>query len=149
MPKWAGLEYIDDCSALLEYFFRPPDNVRSRGDYHCLDGSIQALDGPSSEAYDNDYLWQPLARLMERLPGLVDVVYACRSQIPPCLLQALHTHLPACRLHHYTFYLRSLNVKGKAPDPHELALVTSPCLHSLHLDTATERSLTKLAWSTP
>jgi hypothetical protein len=133
VPRWAGLEYIDDCSALMDYFFRQQDNVRSRGDYHCLDNSIEALDESSSEAYDNDHLWQPLARLMERLPGLVDVVYTHRSQIPPCLLQALHTHLPACRLHHYTFYLRSLNDKGTVPDPHELSLVTSPCLHSLHL----------------
>jgi len=78
--RWAGLEYIDDCSALMDYFFRQQDNVRSRGDYCCLDDSIQAQDGSSSEAYNNDHLWQPLARLIERLPGLVDYLNESRGR---------------------------------------------------------------------
>ncbi|KAK3375703.1 hypothetical protein B0T24DRAFT_718243 [Lasiosphaeria ovina] len=81
-------------------------------------------------AYDMDYAWLPLARLIRRLPALADLVYQCPSQFPPCLLQALHEKdALRCRLHHRTFLLRSLN--EPVPDPHELALCQSPCLYSI------------------
>ncbi|RKU46595.1 hypothetical protein DL546_006004 [Coniochaeta pulveracea] len=90
-------------------------------------------------AYDADTLWTPLAELLLLLPGLTNLVYGCPSQFPPCLLRALHdkarSHRP--RLHLHTFELRMLEDGSAAsdgiPDPHELALITSPCLDSVWL----------------
>lgn len=92
-------------------------------------------DGPSTDGeshnvvYDEDEAWTPLADLVRQLPALSDLIYTCPSQFSPCLLQALHQHRPNCRLHMRTFSLRSLN--QPAPDAHELALATSPCLYSV------------------
>ncbi|KAL2015456.1 hypothetical protein VTK56DRAFT_5400 [Thermocarpiscus australiensis] len=73
--------------------------------------------------------WQPLARLVQILQGLGDVLYSGPSQVPPCLLQALLQCQPRCRLHVFTFTLRSLHLSE--PDPDKLALVTAPCLYSI------------------
>ncbi|RKU44151.1 hypothetical protein DL546_005389 [Coniochaeta pulveracea] len=48
---------------------------------------------------------------------------------PLCLLQSLVQYNPHCRLHHFTFQLRTLH--HPVIDPHELALVTAPCLYSI------------------
>ncbi|KAK3296407.1 uncharacterized protein B0H64DRAFT_169614 [Chaetomium fimeti] len=73
--------------------------------------------------------WQQLARLLQMLQGLGDLLYAGESQVPPCLLQALLQFRPRCRLHVFTFTLRSLLLPET--DPNELALVTAPCLYSI------------------
>lgn len=88
------------------------------------------------EAYDMDEEWEPMAQLFDRLPGLREVVYKCPVQFPPCLLQALHDKMPQItpRLHLRAFKLRMMNDTITAwtdPDPHEMALLKSPCLDSL------------------
>lgn len=132
VPRWAPLEHINNDSVLLDFFdqrlVRSVD--RPNGDSYV---GLAPLDMLVAQTYENDSLWWPLARLLKHLPGLVDFIYACPPQLPPCLLQTLHKHLPACRLHHYTFFLRCLNGNLTNPDPHELALVTSPCLYSIHV----------------
>ncbi|KAH8595443.1 hypothetical protein B0O99DRAFT_709868 [Bisporella sp. PMI_857] len=55
-----------------------------------------------------------------------DVAWA---PFPPSLLDALHKHHPQCKLYHFTFRLRSL--RSETPDPHEMAIATSPCLYSV------------------
>jgi hypothetical protein len=82
-------------------------------------------DGPDESSRS----WSPLISLISSLQYLTDLIYACDNQVPPCLLQALHRHHPACRLAIRTFRFRSL--RASITDPNELALVTSPCLHSL------------------
>ena len=82
-------------------------------------------DGPDESSRS----WSPLVSLISSLQRLTDLIYACENQVPPCLLQALHRHHPACRLSIRTFRFRSL--RESITDPNELALVTSPCLHSL------------------
>lgn len=84
---------------------------------------------PFSEGSIADDEWQLVAALVAQLPGLADVFYACPGQLPPCLLQALHEHVPRCRLHHYSFQLRAL--ERDIADAHELALATSRCLYSV------------------
>lgn len=88
---------------------------------------------PSQEsfraAYENDGAWRPLALLIAGLPNLADLVYRCRDQLSPCLLQALEVHQPNCRLHMKTFGIRCLHEDH--PDPHEFAIAKSPCLHSV------------------
>jgi hypothetical protein len=108
-------------------------------DYSDFTWNARADRTPVHAAYDTDTSWAPLAELVRLLPGLKDLVYECPGQFPPCLLQALHdktrSHRP--RLHLRTFELRMLengSVAGAAiTDPHELALIASPCLHSVWL----------------
>lgn len=82
--------------------------------------------------------WEVVVGLMKQMRGLADIFYACPMQFPPRLLQTLHEHIPRCRLHHYTFSLRTLY--RESLDPNEMALVTSPCLHSIGgLDASNDR----------
>jgi hypothetical protein len=74
-----------------------------------------------------DLAWYPVVNLLETIPHLQDVVYDCKTQFPPCLLAALHTRHPHCRLHHLSFRFRAL--AWGVPRPHEMALATSPCLY--------------------
>lgn len=78
---------------------------------------------------ESSHAWSPVVSLISSLSHLMDLIYECKNQFPPCLLQALHRHHPACRLDIRTFRFRSLRKPNT--DPNELALVTSPCLHSL------------------
>ncbi|KAJ5678992.1 hypothetical protein N7462_007236 [Penicillium macrosclerotiorum] len=82
--------------------------------------------------YDND-TWLPLVSLIEKLPKLEDLVYLCKEQFPPCLLDALHEKNPQCRLRLHSLLLRSLN--AIQTDPYEFKLVTSPSLYSVVLKT--------------
>lgn len=82
---------------------------------------------------EQDAAWIPVANLIKTLPNLTKLVYNCHNQFPPSLLNALHSHRPQCRLYHHTFRLRSLRSKFDRPDPHELAVATSPCLYSVKL----------------
>lgn len=84
--------------------------------------------------HEQDAAWTPIANLIKTLPRLTRLVYDCRNQFPPCLLDALHSHHPQCRLYHHTFRLRSLRSKfDRVIDPHELAVATSPCLYRVKL----------------
>ena len=71
----------------------------------------------------------PLARLVQLLPRLHDVLYSGLPQLPPGLLPALLRYQPRCRLHVFTLAPRSLHLTNTDPD--ELALVTAPCLYGL------------------
>lgn len=90
---------------------------------------VLSRDEPTKATPDEDAAWAPVVRLIEILPHLTKLVYNCRNQFPPSLLDALHQHQPQCRLYHLTFRLGSL--VSEAIDPHELAIATSPCLHSV------------------
>ncbi|KAK0666623.1 hypothetical protein QBC41DRAFT_230201 [Cercophora samala] len=117
------------------------NNARLHGipDYSKLDWRrVPISNTPASEAYDMDEPWDPMAKLISRLPGLREVIYQCPVQFPPCLLQALHNKMPQTipRLHLRTFELRVLNDTTTADtdlDPHELALITSPCVRRIWL----------------
>ncbi|KAL1852475.1 hypothetical protein Daus18300_012156 [Diaporthe australafricana] len=94
--------------------------------------------GPVEVTAEEDAAWAPFIRLVKALPRLTKLVYDCRNQFPPTLLAALHIYHPRCRLHHLTFRLRSLLQQD--PDPHEMALATSPCLHRVKLHCAWRNS---------
>ncbi|KAJ4412493.1 hypothetical protein N0V82_008762 [Gnomoniopsis sp. IMI 355080] len=79
---------------------------------------------------EEDMAWIPVVNLIKRLPGLTTLVYDCRNQFPPSLLDAVHEH-PFCKLKHLTFRLRSL--LRDVPDPYEMALATSPALYSVRV----------------
>lgn len=96
-----------------------------------LDTSLGDRD-PSVTPEENA-AWIPVANLIKTLPNLTKLVYNCDNQFPPSLLNVLHSHHPQCRLYHHTFRLRSLRSKFDRPDPHELAVATSPCLYSVKL----------------
>ncbi|KAK4203621.1 hypothetical protein QBC40DRAFT_274637 [Triangularia verruculosa] len=89
-------------------------------------------------AYDEDATWSPLADLLGQLPALVDLIYECPTQFPRCLLKALETKTQnQTRLHIRTFKLRMLegpsSTQTIARDSYELALIKSPCIHSIWL----------------
>jgi hypothetical protein len=73
--------------------------------------------------------WEPVVQLVKTLPYLTKLVYNCSNQLPPRLLDALHKYQPQCKLHHLTFQLRSL--QSTTIHPHEMAIITSPCLYSI------------------
>lgn len=76
-----------------------------------------------------DFAWTPIVALLQRCPALSDLIYELEYQLPPCVLDSIHQYHPHCRLHLRTFCVRSL--MGNNPDKHELALASSPCLHSI------------------
>ncbi|KAH7397986.1 hypothetical protein BKA64DRAFT_745528 [Cadophora sp. MPI-SDFR-AT-0126] len=87
-------------------------------------------DGEAHRILDEDHAWLPLARLITLLPALREIVFACKNQFSPCLLEALHqTHSSRCRLHLETFCLGSHN----RPDLQvfEYRLITSPHLEGI------------------
>src|ERR1700710_943791 len=69
---------------------------------------------------EEDVAWAPVVQLVKILPHLTKLVYDCRNQFPPSLLDALHKHQPQCKLYHLTFRLRSL--RSETLDPHEKAI---------------------------
>ncbi|KUI61315.1 hypothetical protein VP1G_08510 [Cytospora mali] len=83
--------------------------------------------GPVEVTAEEDRAWAPVVHFVRALPHLTTLVYDCRNQFPPSLLDVLHSRHPQCRLHHLTFRLRSL--RWDTPDRHEMAIATSPCLH--------------------
>lgn len=80
--------------------------------------------------------WAGIARFISRLSYLSDLVYDCISQVPMCLLSALHDNCPDAKLHVYTFSLRSLyQPRNEYHDisPEEYALATSPNLYGIYM----------------
>jgi hypothetical protein len=84
---------------------------------------------PAEAAYETNDAWRPLARLVGKLPVLADLLYRCPNQLSPCLLETVQQYQPHCRLHIYTFHLRSLPTP--VIDAYELMLATSPNLYSI------------------
>ncbi|CAN8099711.1 unnamed protein product [Discula destructiva] len=84
---------------------------------------------PVVVSQEEDTAWTPFVDLVKILPHLQELFYDCRNQFPPSLLDALHKFHPQCRLFHLQFRLRSL--RWETPDAHEMAVATSPCLHSV------------------
>ncbi|KAK3683002.1 hypothetical protein B0T22DRAFT_386932 [Podospora appendiculata] len=85
-------------------------------------------DAHPAKACTKDETWKPLARLLHCLAAMTVLIYACPGQFPPCLLRIVQ-ETPQSRLHIYTFRLRSLSEVDI--ESHELALATSPNLHSI------------------
>lgn len=78
---------------------------------------------------EEDMAWAPVVDLVKTLPHLSTLVYDCRNQFPPSLLDALREHSPQCQLHHFTFGLRSL--LEDVSNAYEMALATYPCLYAV------------------
>jgi len=81
---------------------------------------------------DEDLAWGPAVEFIRTLPYLTTLIYDCKNQFPPSLLDALHSHQPQCRLHHLTFRFRTL--LWGIPKPYEMALATSPCLYKVKVE---------------
>ncbi|KAF9891807.1 hypothetical protein FE257_003288 [Aspergillus nanangensis] len=78
-----------------------------------------------------EFPWRILARFIEKLSSLKELVYSCPETFPPCLLKTLHKHQSHCKLHVNFFLLRSCH--NRALNTHEQALVSSPCLYSIRV----------------
>ena len=140
--KRAWMERIDeDASEKDEHegeddFFKPSKN---RPDA-CLRGS-ECTKPQEEEDEARNKEWLPVARLLEQLPNLRDVVYACTHRIPICVLTVLHQHHPITRLHLYAFYLgylprrrcvlAQLRNDNLGIKPNEVLPLAPPCLHSI------------------
>ncbi|KAH6889373.1 hypothetical protein B0T10DRAFT_606693 [Thelonectria olida] len=112
-------------SANFEHFvkFPPEDIARAENE------SGFQLPPEGTRRKIND-LWRPLSEFITRL-SLKDLIYACKAQVPRCLLDALHQHSPLTRLHMHTFPIRSLRRPDELPDnidADEHILLTSPCV---------------------
>jgi len=106
---------------------RPPDankrDIRYPSSWYSSDME------PAEVVGTYDLAWTPVVALLQRCPALSDLIYELEYQLPPCVLDAIHRYHPHCRLHLRTFCVRSL--MGPEPDKYELALASSPCLHSI------------------
>ncbi|KAF2174117.1 hypothetical protein M409DRAFT_48991 [Zasmidium cellare ATCC 36951] len=85
---------------------------------------------------ENDQDFAKLATFIDRLPALMDMVWASSDQLPPCVLSVLEQEDRAHRLRLYLrkFCIRSLSVRPGVPievDSYERRLATSPVLYSL------------------
>lgn len=85
--------------------------------------------GGGAESGIKEAEWKLLARLVKRLSGLTDFIFACPGPFPPLLLQTLHNGPSRCRLNHYTFRLSARDEALVQAD--ERALITSPCLFTI------------------
>lgn len=112
--------------------------LRAGGVLEVLGGDEPVIHGtffqnePVEVSRDENMAWAPVVDLVKTLPHLAELVYDCRNQFPPSLLDALHQNHPQCKLFHLQFRLRSL--RWEAPDPYEMAIATSPCLHSISVN---------------
>lgn len=86
-------------------------------------------EGVIEKGGQEDMAWRPFVHLIETIPHLTDLVYDCKSQLPPSLLRTLHERKPHCRLHHLTFRFRTL--LWGTPFPYEMELATSPSLYRI------------------
>lgn len=78
-----------------------------------------------------DLSWAPVLSLIQVIPHLKDLIYDCKSQLPPSLLSTLHKQHPQCRLHHLSFRFRTL--LWDVPYPYGMELATSPSLYKVKL----------------
>ena len=73
------------------------------------------------------------------MPDPEDLFFHLNESFPKCLLDTLHEHRLRCRLHLTSFEFRKLvrSSDGESLMIHEdeLAVATSPCLHSISCDT--------------
>lgn len=76
-----------------------------------------------------EHEWAPLARLLKKLTGLADFIFADPGPFPSSFLQILHDQASRCRLHHYTFSLSTSDEASLRAD--ERLLITSPCLFTI------------------
>ncbi|KAL4771510.1 hypothetical protein BDW60DRAFT_217353 [Aspergillus nidulans var. acristatus] len=60
------------------------------------------------EDQDED-AWAPMAKLLAKLTGLKDLVYACERRFPECLFELLQLRNPQCKLHIRAFDPPCLN----------------------------------------
>ncbi len=73
-----------------------------------------------------------LARFINQLPALEDLIWGCGSDLPPSILSAVHER--GCRLHMHYFRLGSLVQSRGSPhalNPGDYVLASSPCLTSI------------------
>ncbi|KEQ61483.1 uncharacterized protein M437DRAFT_67420 [Aureobasidium melanogenum CBS 110374] len=84
---------------------------------------------PAEVVWTYDHAWTSMSNMLRRCPALSDLLWEIRHQIPPCVLDTIHRYHPGSRLHMRAFCARSL--LESEIDKHELAIVTSPCLHSI------------------
>ena len=97
---------------------------------HVLSLSIQGKFAlPSLPVRHGENVWMLVAELVVALPHLADVTFSCPSPFPACILEALHGKDPLPRLSLQTFKFRTPRRDAVSPD--EMALATSPCLHSI------------------
>ncbi|KAH8897371.1 hypothetical protein GQ53DRAFT_887765, partial [Thozetella sp. PMI_491] len=90
-------------------------------------------DGPVEVSPEEAMAWIPVVDFVKTLQQLTKLVYDCRNQFPPDLLDAIHRHHPQCKIHHFS-------LRWQTPDLHEMAIATSPCLYSVKVKYAPTNS---------
>ncbi|KAH9909902.1 hypothetical protein F4778DRAFT_713319 [Xylariomycetidae sp. FL2044] len=81
--------------------------------------------------------YEPLARFLDCLPALQDLVWVMPYQLPPCLLSAIHKRHSRIRLHINSFSLPSIARSSTdlyGIDQYDTAIATSPCLYSVGVE---------------
>jgi hypothetical protein len=95
------------------------------------------LETATGYAEDVDYVekrnrrYRPVAALIMKIPALQDLTYNSSLLLPLCILNSLHTAHPSSRLHISHFPLWNLEDPNPKLTEHEIAIMKSPCLHSI------------------
>ena len=86
----------------------------------------------------HDDKWESLIELVRYMSDLEDLFFHLDESFPKCPLDALYQHRPRCKLHLMSFEFRKVvrSSDGESLMKHkdELAVVKSPCLHSIRFD---------------
>jgi hypothetical protein len=98
-------------------------------------------DGRVRPPFEYEEVWLPLAKLIEKIPGLKFMRFQCHGTFPVCLFAVLAK--TSCRLHFSDFRLGSLtqDLPINASEPlelsaHDLAIVTSPNLYAVKIESS-------------
>ncbi|KAK1988554.1 hypothetical protein LZ30DRAFT_745018 [Colletotrichum cereale] len=83
------------------------------------------------DVFVNPRAWAPMVQLLKALVWLTDMVIEHESSFSPFLLEALGTQHTKCLLHLRCFDLHC--IEGAPLDPHDVALLLSPQLHSVSI----------------
>ncbi|KAM7190675.1 hypothetical protein V8F33_009339 [Rhypophila sp. PSN 637] len=81
--------------------------------------------------------WEPLVNILGQFPGLRDLEFncsnpvICSNSLPLSLLRTLEKRRPIPRLHISEGLRSVLAPRARSIDPHELAILSSPCLFRL------------------
>ncbi|KAF2664459.1 hypothetical protein BT63DRAFT_459947 [Microthyrium microscopicum] len=119
-PHHTGFQYsFSSAAALSRYHTKEASNARrnERSEY-----------SEASDTKEDDAAWLPLAIWIRSLSSLYDLIFACWTQLPPCILAAVQIR-SKCRLHINDLRFRTLHTCR--PDPHEIAIASSPRLYSI------------------
>ncbi|KAL4806490.1 hypothetical protein BDV18DRAFT_159664 [Aspergillus unguis] len=120
----------DDTEVYGDEYYDDIEQAEEEDELTCVHEYYRSYHDDIVSVRNEAQYWGSLPDLVQKLIRLDDLVWACRTLFPSCLLEALGN---GCRLHCVLFKLPSLHYadlleERRAIDPYEYSLATSPKL---------------------